>query len=90
LQLDVAPCNLRKLVLDIFKIHKSNALRKGLTLQFTIDRKLPYNIDIDSARFQQILMNIMSNAIKFTGQGSVVMNVTYKPDTFSIAQEMRM
>jgi signal transduction histidine kinase len=74
----------------MMKIHKSNALRKGLTLQFQVDRKLPFNIDLDSARFHQVLMNIMSNAIKFTEHGSVSMTVVYKPDTFSISPDMRM
>lgn len=53
--------------------YKANA--KGLEVAFGIDSHVPTYLIGDSARLEQILMNLCSNAIKFTDQGEVVINV---------------
>ena len=52
------------------------AAQKGLRLEITIDDSLPATIRTDGQRFQQILNNLVSNAMKFTEQGSV--SVTFQ------------
>jgi signal transduction histidine kinase len=74
------PCNLRKLALKILKVNKLNALKKGLTLQLVVEKKLPFMIQLDEGRFSQLLLNLMSNAIKFTKVGSITMDIQYFPD----------
>ena len=49
------------------------AERKGISLDNSIDRNLPL-VDADPNRLQQILINILGNAVKFTSDGSVTIS----------------
>ena len=55
-------------------IHENNlptALRKGLTMQLVVDPQLPGTIFGDKVRIEQILSNLVINAIKYTQTGSI-------------------
>jgi signal transduction histidine kinase len=52
------------------------AANKGLELAYTIDRDVPEAMVGDTTRLRQILINLFSNAIKFTPAGEVVLSVT--------------
>ncbi len=65
------PMQLMQLVHFIERIFRSKALEKGLTLHFDIDKNLPASVLGDKTRLQQILINLLDNAIKFTPQGRV-------------------
>lgn len=56
------------------------AQTKGLTLTTSLAEDLPATLWGDSNRIQQILFNLVSNAIKFTKQGRVEVQL-YRPDT---------
>ena len=49
----------------------AQALKKGLALRLTFNEPLPDSITADSHRLKQVLRNLMSNAFKFTSEGSV-------------------
>jgi PAS domain S-box-containing protein len=49
--------------------------QKGLTYQLEADPKLPEWVSGDAQRLQQILVNLISNAVKFTAQGQVTLRV---------------
>ncbi len=63
--------DLRSAVIDVEKILKLEAQRKGLILSCTLDERLPEKICGDRLRLQQVLTNLMANAVKFTAQGEV-------------------
>ncbi len=67
---------LADLVQDTCALHRHEAAAKTLTLGCDIDAALPETIVIDRKRLQQVLSNLVSNAIKYTRQGSVAVRVT--------------
>ncbi|MGB7380371.1 MAG: chemotaxis protein CheB [Rivularia sp. (in: cyanobacteria)] len=64
---------LRENVLDLFV---NQAEKKKLELKFEIASDVPRNLIGDDFRLQQVLSNLISNAIKFTETGEVSINVT--------------
>jgi PAS domain S-box-containing protein len=60
---------------DVAELLSIRAGAKGLELICDIEKDLPFRISGDPNRFRQILMNLVSNAIKFTESGEVVIKV---------------
>ncbi|GEM_PF-2493257 len=66
-------------VLDhIVSMFKYRIEEKGLKLIVDIDKSIPKNIYGDELRFSQIIINFMSNALKFTEKGSITLSAKYK------------
>jgi PAS domain S-box-containing protein len=63
--------NLEKLVDNITAMQKYQAINKGLKFGFELDKSSPRNLIGDMGKLKQILMNLISNAIKFTNEGYV-------------------
>ena len=57
---------------------KIEAENKGLIYNYTIDNQLPYLISGDTERFLQIINNVLSNAFKYTKEGSIQFKITSK------------
>lgn len=70
------PYSLRSLVADFMKIMEVQAQWKNLTAAHEIADDVPDALLGDSRRIQQILMNLFSNALKFTKQGSVTLRIS--------------
>jgi len=75
-KLDLRPENLKRLLENIKKIYESMATEKGLELRLDIDPALIDSYELDETRLSQILGNLVTNAIKFTQQGTVDVKVT--------------
>ncbi len=75
--------NLVQVIQRTIHIVEPLAEKKNLPLHVQIDPKIPEYVIGDSTRLQQILMNFLSNAIKFTKKGTVTLSAQLKSkDTF--------
>jgi PAS domain S-box-containing protein len=71
LELEKECFNIKNCIYDILNLFTPQAIQKGLTLQFIDSPEVPSLILGDITRIRQILINLMSNAIKFTENGGV-------------------
>ena len=79
------PYNLRLWINDIITENRILAEEKGLEFSVDLDQNLPPTLVGDSARLKQVVINLISNAIKFTDQGSVKIDVSVNDrDTWKI------
>ncbi|MCJ8298378.1 MAG: ATP-binding protein, partial [Pseudomonadales bacterium] len=63
------------------------AKSKNLDFEITVDERLTQKITTDKHRLEQVLKNFLSNAFKFTEQGSVKLDIHPAPDTASLQQQ---
>lgn len=69
LTLSMETVNLRQLVKRVFEISQAKARQKGLHCSYSISADLPEEIETDATKLNQILMNLTSNALKFSDEG---------------------
>ncbi|WP_417387706.1 PAS domain S-box protein [Gimesia sp.] len=74
-ELEPVPFNLRVMLDEAVKTLSLRACEKGLELICRIDKRVPMQVLGDPVRLRQILTNLAGNAIKFTEQGEVVVDV---------------
>ena len=77
--LERVPVSLAQLVDGVVSQFGHQTREKGIALKADIDANLPTWISGDPTRMQQIVVNLVSNAIKFTTEGSVTTRVIHKP-----------
>lgn len=72
-QLEIQPesCDVRQIVGDIRSLLNPMAAEKGIELQANVGPRVPPMIKADPLRVRQVLLNLATNAIKFTEAGSV-------------------
>jgi PAS domain S-box-containing protein len=78
LQLEIAPFDLHALVMEVNNMMTLRAKEKGLALKLDQSSDFPRYIKGDEARMRQILVNLVSNAVKFTHQGGVTVRLRVK------------
>lgn len=76
--LEIMDTNLNKIINEVSDLFKWTAERKALAFEIHLDENLPKKILTDPNRLKQIIINLLSNALRFTSQGSVVMKLTSK------------
>ncbi|MFN0206591.1 MAG: response regulator [Planctomycetota bacterium] len=76
LELESIDFDIRSVVDETVEIVANHAEEKGLELIATVDAGVPDLVRGDPARIRQILLNLSTNAIKFTEKGEVVVSVS--------------
>lgn len=79
LDLEQQPFEIRTCIEEALLIVASKASSKKLELAYLINPPTPDAILGDITRLRQVLVNLLNNAIKFTGEGEVVVYVSAKP-----------
>jgi PAS domain S-box-containing protein len=77
LTIKMAPLRPAELLDNLHGVMDKTASDKGLRLTSEIDDDLPEILNGDASRLQQILVNLVNNAVKFTDQGSVNVKLFY-------------
>ena len=67
--------NVGKEIIYLVNSISERAKAKGLELNFNIDKNIPSELYGDDTRINQIIMNLLTNAVKYTEKGSVTLNI---------------
>src|SRR5690606_38843437 len=80
--LEDIPFNLKSSLRHVINLLAPVASKKGLVVDYEFDRLAPESVVGDSLRLNQIVTNLLGNAIKFTEKGKVTLRVTalYQPE----------
>ena len=70
--------NLSEYLEDIKQVFTYNARSKGLYFKLDIQEDFPKRLSGDITKLSQVLINLISNAIKFTSKGGVTLKASYK------------
>jgi signal transduction histidine kinase/CheY-like chemotaxis protein/HPt (histidine-containing phosphotransfer) domain-containing protein len=81
LQIETAPFVLHDCLQGAMGIVRSKAESKGVALQGRVADSVPAAVESDAARLRQILVNLLDNAVKFTPQGEVRLEVEAGEET---------
>ena len=79
-KLNTAPVHLPSIVKEVDHLMRFPAQQKGISLSLRIDPLAPTWVTGDATRLRQIFFNLINNAIKFTSQGGVSVNLDATPD----------
>jgi signal transduction histidine kinase len=83
MRMDFAPTDLRELVNSVVALFQHEARARNIHLGVELPARLPRTL-LDPERVQQVLINLVGNALKFTDEGSVMISVRPRPDIHSL------
>ena len=72
--------NVRKSLEGVVAHYSKQATDKGLKLNFSINEDFPSTLNADITRINQVLINLLNNAVQFTEQGSIDISVSAVAD----------
>jgi len=78
LEFEAIPFDLREVVNDVVVLHSLKAEQMGIYLNSNVEEAVPRNVIGDPTRMRQVMVNLISNAIKFTSEGGVSVHIKLK------------
>lgn len=79
ISVEITACDLGEMVRGITDLMRIRAEEKGLRLLVDQSSKFPRFVLADTAKLRQALINLISNAIKYTERGSVILRLNAQP-----------
>ncbi|EIA08469.1 ATP-binding protein [Flavobacterium frigoris] len=79
LELEISETDLFELSNQVIDLFKYQTLEKKIDLILNIDPQIPQFVQADVTRLKQVLVNLISNAVKFTYSGTITLDVTETP-----------
>ncbi len=80
LRIESHPFDVREIARRVHDMMAGRAQAKGLALRVAIGEAVPARIEGDATRLQQVLLNLIGNAVKFTERGHVTLTVSTAPE----------
>src|SRR3982074_273238 len=90
MELETAPFSLRECVDGAVTLIRSLASEKGLPIESRIGAGIPDTLMGDVSRLRQILLNLLTNSVKFTEHGSVILSAEMSSEDQSDAFELHV
>lgn len=84
MDLDEIDFNIRDEINKALSIVNQSAKSKGVALESSVSVSIPDKVYGDPTRYRQIILNLLSNSVKFTDQGKIVLTVDIISQTDSI------
>jgi len=81
MQLESIPINLQKLIWEVLKMFRLSSKKQHIPLMSDVSPDLAKYVLGDPTRLRQILINFVSNALKFTDQGQIIVTAEPVPGT---------
>lgn len=76
MELEEYPFELKPCIQEVFGLFSAEASKKQLEFSYSIEEQIPSMLYGDMGRLRQVLMNLVSNAVKFTNKGGVYLLVS--------------
>ena len=84
LTIEHLPFPVRAVVSDVVRSLTLRAHEKGLVLSVEVDPEVPERVTGDPTRLRQVVLNLVSNAIKFTDRGQILVHLARDPANASV------
>jgi signal transduction histidine kinase/CheY-like chemotaxis protein len=84
---DPQPSSIRQIIRDVVATADGLPRGEGVVVLTQIDAGVPERLLIDELRVRQIVLNLVANAAKFTEQGHIRIDVSWRTDTLHVAVE---
>ena len=75
LSIETVPFEMEEIMNNLVDIHGIKSEEKGLELLFQLDPEVPSMLKGDPLRLEQVLTNLVGNAVKFTEKGNIVVSI---------------
>ncbi|PWR70474.1 two-component regulator propeller domain-containing protein [Methanospirillum stamsii] len=85
IELQVSDFHLPSMIQEIINIIRVKTDEKGLTFQYEKPGLMPEYVNGDERKIQQIFLNLLSNAVRYTNTGSVSLAISYVENTLSVS-----
>ncbi|MFK7758436.1 MAG: response regulator [Phycisphaerales bacterium] len=79
MQIELIPSSIKRVLETAVELLKPQALEKNLTIDLLISSEIPDILLFDPTRFTQIVLNLVSNAIKFSKAGIITIHARSAP-----------
>lgn len=88
IELELVPMSPTGIVMETSSMISDKIRKKGVDFRTNFFFPLPKQINADPTRVRQILLNLLSNAAKFTNEGIICINTYYLPDEHLVKYEI--